>query len=79
MKESPWVTEEEASLRLGVTEKTLRKWREIGYLKPGTHWRSAPNETQIAWKPIVIYHLSWCKEMIDYLNDHDVPLSKIAA
>ena len=39
MSESPWVTEKEASNQLGVEEATLQFWREIGYLRPGTHWR----------------------------------------
>ena len=79
MLETPWVSESEASKRLGVTEVTLQKWREIGYLKPGTHWRSSPFDQPIPWTPKVIYHLSWCKEIIEYWRDHDAPLSNMAA
>ena len=35
-----WVKEKEAEKILGVNEKTLDFWREAGFLKPGTHWRS---------------------------------------
>tara|TARA_Y100001968_G_scaffold330263_1_gene381608 strand:- start:895 stop:1134 length:240 start_codon:yes stop_codon:yes gene_type:complete len=79
MNESPWVNEELASEKLGVSEDTLRSWREIGYLKPGTHWRSSPVEEQIAWKPKVIYHLRWCKEIIDYWDNEDAPVSRLVA
>ncbi len=79
MNLNQWLLEEDASKQLGVSEETLRNWREIGYLKPGTHWRSAPGEDSLPWKPIVFYHLRWCKEIIDYWRDKDAPLSDIAA
>ncbi len=74
-----WLFEEDASKRLGVSKKTLRYWREIGYLKPGTHWRSAPDETSLPWNPKVIYHLRWCKEIIEYWKEKQAPLSDLAA
>ena len=43
MPNTQWLLEEDASRHLGVSQKTLQHWREIGYLKPGTHWRSAPS------------------------------------
>tara|TARA_Y100001968_G_C19366321_1_gene722697 strand:- start:802 stop:1041 length:240 start_codon:yes stop_codon:yes gene_type:complete len=79
MNESPWVNEKLASEKLGVTEDTLRLWREIGYLKPGTHWRSSPVEQQIPWTPKVLYHLRWCEEIIDYWNKEDAAISRLAA
>ena len=79
MNENPWVAENEASQRLGVTEDTLRFWREIGYLKPGTHWRTSPNNKNVPWTPRVIYHLRWCKEVIEYWRDQDAPVSELAA
>tara|TARA_Y100001968_G_C19438246_1_gene761037 strand:+ start:3247 stop:3486 length:240 start_codon:yes stop_codon:yes gene_type:complete len=79
MEQTPWVSEQEASSRLGVSKKTLEFWREIGYLKPGTHWRSSSERQQKPWNPKVIYHLRWCKEIIEYWKEHDVPLSRIAA
>ena len=79
MNDTTWVSSSEASQNLGVSEKTLSFWREIGYLKPGTHWRSAPNSHAIPWRPEVIYHLRWCKEEMDYWRSHDAPIKDIAA
>ncbi len=79
MNNSPWVTSKEASRQLGVTEKTLHHWREIGYLKPGTHWRSSAKPQLTPWKPEVIYHLNWCQEGIDYWRSQDAPMNEIAA
>ena len=79
MSESPWVSGQEASAGLGVSEETLQLWREIGYLKPGTHWRSAQESKTMPWKPEVIYHLRWCKEEIDYWLSQDAPVNDIAA
>ncbi len=79
MRESPWVSAMEASENLGVSESTLKHWREVGYLKPGTHWRSSPDGQEIPWSPEVLYHLHWCKEEMDYWRAHDAPISNIAA
>ena len=79
MSNSPWVSGEEASQRLGVSEKTLKFWRDVGYLKPGTHWRSSQREHSMPWNPEVVYHLRWCKEEIDYWLAQDAPINKIAA
>ena len=79
MNENPWIYEKAASDRLGVTEQTLQRWREIGYLKPGTHWRSSPDIQPSPWKPKVIYHFRWCKEMIEYWQEQDAPVTDLAA
>ena len=79
MKDNPWLGPKEASRLLGVSESTLQLWREIGYLKPGTHWRSSPNDDSLPWKPIVIYHLRWCREVIQYWRDKDSALTNMAA
>ena len=79
MIENPWVSEKDASRVLGVSDLTLKTWREIGYLKPGTHWRSAPNSEPVPWTPEVIYHLRWCSEMIEYWRQQDVPMNDLAA
>ncbi len=79
MKETPWVNQKLASEKLGVSEETLNSWREIGYLKPGTHWRSSPENEHRPWKPSVIYHLRWCKEIIDYWDKEDAPISRLVA
>ena len=79
MSEMTWVSGKEASRELGVSEETLKLWREIGYLKPGTHWRSASESQTMPWQPKVIYHLRWCKEEIDYWRAQDAPVNDIAA
>ena len=71
MSDTTWLTQKEASQKLGVSEHTLQYWREVGYLKPGTHWRSAPVSQAVPWKPTVIYHFSWCKEVIEYWREKD--------
>ncbi len=85
MEKSQWVSSSEASKFFEVSEKQLNSWREIGYLKAGTHWRSAPesklskSEQSLPWQPEVIYHLRWCKEEIDYWREHDARLIDTAA
>ena len=79
MSDTPWVSGKEASQRLGVSEKTLKLWRDVGYLKPGTHWRSSQRSHFRPWNPDVVYHLRWCKEEIDYWLAQDAPIKKIAA
>ena len=79
MSSNQWLLEEDASRCLGVSSETLQHWREVGYLKPGTHWRSAESNSSMPWKPEVIYHLSWCKEIIEYWRNRDAPVSDLAA
>ena len=79
MNESPWVNEKLASEKLGVSEDTLRSWREIGYLKPGTHWRSSRPIISIPWDREFIYHLPWCREEMEYWRSHHAPIRDIAA
>ncbi len=79
MKPSSWVSEKEASDLLGVSEGTLSLWREIGYLKPGTHWRSSDEGKNKPWKPNVIYHIRWCKEAMEYWRDRDAHIVDKAA
>ena len=74
-----WVTEKEAGQILGVNEKTLDFWREAGYLKPGTHWRSSFDAEQLPWNPKVIYHVRWCREVIEYWKEHDAPVKPLVA
>ena len=79
MKHSPWVSEAEAIKRLDVTWQTLRSWREIGYLKQGTHWRLNRNNHKSITHSKVIYHLNWCNEVMEYWRDQDAPISKKVA
>ena len=79
MNQNTWATEDEASKEFGVSVQTLQFWREVGYLKPGTHWRSSPAQQKSPWNPRVIYHLRWCNEVIEYWREQDVPISDVAA
>ena len=79
MNTNPWVSGKVASQLLGITEEKLDLFREIGYLKAGTHWRTSPDKSSITWKPIVVYHLNWCKEEIEYWLSHNAPLNDVAA
>ncbi len=74
-----WFTEKEAGRILGVTGKTLDFWREAGYLKPGTHWRSSFDAVQIPWNPKVIYHIRCCSDLIQECNDNDAPDQDLVA
>ena len=79
MESSTWLTEKETCVELGVSTETLRGWREIGYLKPGTHWRSSPYESHNPWTPQVIYHVRWCREIIEYWKKEDAVIFDKAA
>ena len=75
MNESPWLKEKDASHELGVAEETLRLWKEIGYLKEGTHWRIASVDNLFSEKKEIIYHVRWGNEIIDYWRKEDAPIS----
>ena len=45
--------------------------REMGYLKPGYHWRSSNDPKQLPWKPKVFYFIRGCKEVIAYWQNND--------
>ena len=79
MNSNQWLLEKDASESLGVSVKALQHWREIGYLKPGTNWRTAPDNCSSPWKPTFIYHLRWCKEIIEYWHQKDAPVNDFAA
>lgn len=36
---STWAPASDAGLALGVSAKTLSRWRSLGLLQPGKHWR----------------------------------------
>ena len=72
MKEySKWVSEKEVGEILGVDEKYLKALRELGYLRPGTHWRSSLDPKQLPWSPKVLYHTSSCTEIIEKREKND--------
>ena len=79
MTESPWISEKEAIIEFQVDLKTLRAWRDVGYLKQGTHWRESARGKNYLFNNEVFYHLRWCKEEIDYWSSRDAPIKQIAA
>ena len=79
MPDDRWVSEKEASHYLGVSEQKLRIWREVGYLKPGTHWRIFQELKNSRWASEVIYHLPWCQEEINHWLAKDAPINDVAA
>ena len=54
----PWTPQRDAASRLGISERTLHRWRSAGLLKPGEHWRRKfPNPNS----PL-LYHLERCEQ-----------------
>ena len=74
-----WLSAKEASEVLRVDEQTLEVLREMGYLKPGSHWKSSTDPKQLPWKPKVFYLISGCKEVIEYRKVVEASLDQIAA
>ena len=79
MDKGSWYSSAEASKNLGVNEKTLNLWRELGYLKFGTHWRYIESTANEINKNMIIYHLKWCREEMDYWRSHHAQIKIIAA
>ena len=74
-----WLSEKEACEVLRVDKQFLEILRETGYLKPGAHWRSSNEPSQLPWKPKVFYFIKGCKEVIDCWNENYPPFDQIAA
>ena len=79
VEDSIWLSVKEACEVLRVDEKSLEVLREKGYLKPGAHWRSSNDPTQLPWKPKVFYFISGCKEVVEYLQKNDDSFTQKAA
>ncbi|MEB3334452.1 MAG: helix-turn-helix domain-containing protein [Cyanobacteriota bacterium] len=53
-----WATARQAREHLGISERTLARWRGAGLLKPGKHWRREfPSP-----KSPVLYNLPACED-----------------
>ena len=74
-----WLSEKEASEFLSIDEQSLDVLREMGCLKPGTHWRSSNDPKQLPWKPKVFYCISKCKEVIEYWKDIEDSFDQMVA
>jgi hypothetical protein len=57
----PWATAREARDLLGVSERTLTRWRKASLLKPGEHWR---RKFPCGNSP-VLYHLQHCEQTMN--------------
>tara|TARA_Y100001968_G_scaffold148636_1_gene135946 strand:+ start:1467 stop:1709 length:243 start_codon:yes stop_codon:yes gene_type:complete len=76
---SMWLSEKEASEVLRVDQQALELLREMGYLKPGAHWRSSNDPKQLPWKPKAFYSVSGCREVIESSQNNDASFDQIAA
>ncbi len=56
-----WMNSHEASKYLGFSEKSLKCWRECGYLKIGKHWQ--PEGEGINSQ--ILYKVDLCKKEMD--------------
>ncbi len=56
-----WIGSEEASKKLGFSEKTLDCWRNCGYLKSGKHWKQYSN----AYSAAILYNIILCEMEMD--------------
>jgi hypothetical protein len=57
----PWATAREARDLLGVSERTLTRWRKASLLKPGEHWR---RKFPCSNSP-VLNHLQHCEQTMN--------------
>ena len=76
---NPWVDPQIASKCMGVSENTLSLWRNIGYLKYGTHWRKSYCLRLENKKEAILYHLDWCKEEMEYWKSRNAIIEVVAA
>ena len=79
MQDTPWVSSEKACKSLGIDEETLHFWRKVGYLKPGTHWRSIVTISDKKEELKIFYRLNWCIEEMEYWRSHDAAVDHFAA
>ena len=74
-----WVSEKEAIEVLRIDKRILDLFREEGYFKPGTHWRSSPDAKHLPWNPKVVYQISCCREVIEYMKKENSLIGQMAA
>ena len=60
-----WSSSEFTAEKLGITEIKLSFLRENGILKPGIHWKSSPLGQVKPWKPIALYNINMCRQIIN--------------
>jgi hypothetical protein len=57
---SKWAPQEAAARYLGMSQKTLYRWRRVGLLKPSVHYR---RKFPAANSPL-LYHLELCEQVM---------------
>ena len=60
-----WSSSELTAEKLGITEIKLSLLRENGILKPGIHWKSSPLGQKKPWKPVALYNIKKCRNIIN--------------
>ena len=60
-----WSSSELTADKLGITEIKLSFLRENGILKPGIHWKSSPLGQKKPWKPLALYNIRKCRNIIN--------------
>ena len=72
---TPWAVQREAATRLGISERTLHRWRAAGLLKAGEHFRRKfPNPNS----PL-LYHLERCEQRMNEACGRDPGRLELAA
>tara|TARA_Y100001968_G_C19202562_1_gene640709 strand:- start:350 stop:583 length:234 start_codon:yes stop_codon:yes gene_type:complete len=77
MLDKAWAYSDETALCLEVSINTLNLWREIGYLKYGTHWRKLESKKQNDNE--IVYHINWCMEEMEYWKSHHANIQGLLA
>ncbi len=67
-----WSSSELTAEKLGITEIKLSFLRENGILKPGIHWKSSPLGQKKPWKPIALFNIKKCKNIINKFYYEDI-------
>ena len=67
-----WSSSEFTAEKLGITEIKLSFLRENGILKPGIHWKSSPLGQKKPWKPIALFNIKKCKNIINKFYYEDI-------
>ena len=69
-----WIPQREAALQLGISERTLQRWRAAGLLKIGMHYRRKfPNSNS----PL-LYHFELCEQAMNEACSRNVQTLELA-
>lgn len=69
-----WIPQREAALYLGISERTLQRWRAAGLLKIGKHYRRKfPNPNSA-----LLYHLELCEQAMNEACSRNIQTLELA-